>query len=628
MCKISIYRFAALSSLCISSFGLGSPDPANDCDDATRDITRLMVDDSKGTLDLSVTTAAPSSFASMLLFIDADNNPKTGFDAPAHRGNGFDLLVQGDALHRFVGNDRSAWQWESVAPVKRTVEGNLLKIEVPPANLPKQAFAVSALFMSDDYQVPRDIAPDGKPLAFTTKLTTGTVQAANVPLAEPRVDRKLPARKRFANAKSFYTYYGSKRVAELSHYDTVVLHTPAMAKEDVKTLSDLGVVTVGYITVGEDDQLRKGDGTGPACNASWYFDRNNDGEPDQNGIWKSWFANAGDPKWREDRVKEAKRLVHDYGFNGIFLDTIDTSTNYPESKQGMIQLIADFRKELPEAVIVLNQGFEVLPQVAQYADGLMLESFTATYDFDTKQYMMNLPQSLDYHTRRAQRTIQPVLSKHPLKVLVLDYAKRDDIQSMQTAADRAASFGYLFSAAPIFLDDVYPNVPAGKADPKWLQMQASPQAMSFTLPKDQNGFPSGTKLIPSGCFAGYTIAPIVDGVMDRSKLPWSKAAWASMEDGEPAWIELQLSQPHTGGMLRVYFHDEAGPSRAYRIDVMSVGANEWTTVEAVKNNTQRDRAHALPAKPFKAIRLWQGPGGGSTNRPDLMWIAQIVLEKE
>jgi hypothetical protein len=469
------------------------------------------------------------------------------------------------------------------------------------------------------------------PLCVAALVATdaGAAEPATQPvaLAAPHSDRAAPARERFAKAKSFYTYYGKGRVAELSHYDIAVLHTPAMTPAEVKQLDDIGVVTVGYVTVGEDDQLRVGDRTGPAGKASWYLDKDNDKRPDQNGIWKSWFANANDPQWRADRINEAKQLVGEHGFDGIFLDTIDTAQLYPETKPGMTQLIKELRDALPEGVIVLNQGFSVLPDVAQYADGLMLESFTATYDFDSKTYMMNLPQSLDYHLKRVNNMITPVRAKHPMQVLVLDYTGKDDVANMKIAADRAATFGFLFSASPINLDDVYANVPAGAPDPKWLRPQSSPDAVTFMLPADANGFPKGTRLRPSGCFAGYTTAPLVDGVMDRSGLPWAKAAWASDEGEDDAWLEILLPTPRKGGKLHLYFHDDAGPSRDYELLVRFVGENDWTSVAKIRGNAERNRADLLSNdREYTAIRVLQHAGGGSVDRPNLLWLAQVVLE--
>lgn len=629
------FRTPCLVALCLgatllssAAFPVDVPDAKSDCDAGSKDLVSLAVTTKGDSLLLNLTTREPSDLATLLLFLDTDGNPSTGFKSGIDPKFGFDFVVQGDGLFAFAGKtDRSAWSWERVADVKRTqVAPEQVAIAIDTHPLKSTNIRIAAWTMDDAMQARLDAVPDDKLFPFIFAKPSASTHPA-VTMAPPHVDRDKPARERFAKAKSFYTYYGKGRVAELSHYDIVVLHTPAMESADVKKLKSLGVVTVGYVTVGEDDQLRVGDGTGPGGKASWYLDKDHDNQPDQNGIWKSWFANANDPKWRADRVAEAKKLVDDYGFDGIFLDTIDTSQVYPDTKVGMTQLIKELRDALPNGVIVLNQGFEVLPDVAQYADGLMLESFTATYDFDSKTYMLNMPQSIDFHLKRVKNTIEPVRKMHPLQVLVLDYAGKDDRENMKVAADRAATFGYLFSASPIFLDDVYANVPVGKPDPKWLQPQSSPDAMAFTLPADANGFPKGTRLRPSGCFAGYTTEPLVDGKLDRSGMPWAKAAWASDEGSDDNWLEILLPAARKGGKLHLYFHDESGPSRDYQVDVKYAGENQWTTVKKVSGNTARNIVHPLPtAREFTAIRVLQHAGGGSVGRPNLLWLAQVVME--
>ena len=105
-------------------------------------------------------------------------------------------------------------------------------------------------------------------------------------------------RQRFKGAKSFYTYYGAGKTDELSRFDVVVLHPKQMTSENVKAIFAKGPITVGYITIGEDEELQVGSGKGPGGKASWYFDRDHDDVPDQDGIWKSWYTNANDPEWR------------------------------------------------------------------------------------------------------------------------------------------------------------------------------------------------------------------------------------------------------------------------------------------------------------------------------------------
>ena len=394
---------------------------------------------------------------------------------------------------------------------------------------------------------------------------------------------------------SFCTYYGSGHVAELRRFDIVIGHTPQMKSADAKQLSKEGVVTLGYLSIGEDSKLREGNGQGPGGKASWYFDSDANRQPDQDPIWKSWYANANDPLWRSDCVAEAKRLVKEYGFDGIFLDLVSVCELYPESRAGMLQLIRDLREALPDAVIVMNQGFVIVADAAPIVDGIMIESFTATYDFDLKEYGLNDPASLDFHVQRAEKVLQPVLKKHPLRVLVLDYAKATDAETIQYAANRAASLGYLFSVSPILLDSVYSPPPAGEANEKWLQPHSNRDSLAIKLSNERNGFPAGTIVTPSGNFAGYTVAPMLDAEVDRSARHWKKSSWASSEDGEPAWVEFTLPTSREEGSVSILWYDQAGPSRQFKVEVRNDPAMPWQLVKSVVDNTSRTNQNPIAA---------------------------------
>jgi hypothetical protein len=264
------------------------------------------------------------------------------------------------------------------------------------------------------------------------------------------------ARQRVARAKSYYVYYGPNRVNELAKFDVVILHTPAATGQSVEELKSRGVVTIGYISCGEDETLRRGDGTGPGGMASWYFDKNKDGKPDTHRVWKSIYANAADPKWRADRVGEAKRLVQSVGFDGIFLDTVDDVTIFPETFDGMVQLINDFRRALPDSPIIMNQSFDLLTRVAPAIDGVMLEGFTTSYNFETKSYRRNPPKWDDDGLAALRKYVLPTRAKHPFQVFVLDYAGADQAELIRASAERAATFGFLHAVAPVSLDDIYP----------------------------------------------------------------------------------------------------------------------------------------------------------------------------
>jgi hypothetical protein len=550
--------------------------------------------------------------------IDEDANTQTGY------AGGYDLLVEFDLLYRFNGTDPNGWTWQQLAGVTRQFDGNAVTYTLPITQLKSSNLRMQVRLLKSDYSQVLGTSQDTKVNLDDVPMLKSAV-AAVVPMAPVKANRDLPARQRVAQARSFYCYYGSGRVGELSNYDVAILHSPQFKLEDIVTLKKQGVVTVGYISVGEDDAIHQGNGAGPDGQASWYFDRDHDGKPDQNGIWKSYFANPMDPLWRANRVAEAKRLVEEDGYDGIFLDTIDTVGRFPDTEPGMVQLVRELREALPDAPIVLNQGYSLLPQLAPLADGFMLESFTASYDFQSKQYMLNTASSMDWHAHKVHQVVEPVLKKYPLKVLVLDYAKADDRDAIQAAADRAATFGFLFAVAPIFLDDVYINDIVGKSDPRWLQKQATPQAMAFKLPESANGFAMNTLIMPSSCYGGYSVKPVIDGIANRSVLHWSEAAWASAEiAGEDVWLAFVFDTPQSGGKLKITWATDQSKvfiSQRYRVQIKV--NDQWVDVVDAASEHMPVSVHPLPDTPYMGIRIYQSAGGGPVERPNIMWIAQV-----
>lgn len=162
-------------------------------------------------------------------------------------------------------------------------------------------------------------------------------------------------------------------------YDLLIVHpdtniTPA----HVSTLQAAGITVLCYLTVGEDDTLHTAaasDGrSGPAAGyASWYYDADQDGRPDQNPDWGSYYTNPADPHWRAAlRTYRNTGEQHWYGVDymlttlrcdGLFLDTIGTvrpaawGGRYAAQLNAMLDLIAELRAQLgPARLLVINRG--------------------------------------------------------------------------------------------------------------------------------------------------------------------------------------------------------------------------------------------------------------------------------
>ncbi len=230
------------------------------------------------------------------------------------------------------------------------------------------------------------------------------------------------------SSSKFLVYYGpavtGTALTAMETYDVVVLHPSSQSSitpEFVATLKNAGVKYVlGYISIGEDASSPTplaGDGKGPVYKdittgttvyenqgvASFYMDQfwtitgtNADGStygqyvsdnaPDTNIYFHGYFINPT-PEWRtvinDQRISATGRSVaglaqlvgtrvsdtdasqyDNFGFDGFFLDTLDTSGPYDNTygyyswtAQAMSETVAYIHSNYPNAMVLANRGF-------------------------------------------------------------------------------------------------------------------------------------------------------------------------------------------------------------------------------------------------------------------------------
>ncbi len=207
--------------------------------------------------------------------------------------------------------------------------------------------------------------------AFPLLLASTDAAAVGLPAARPNA--LLSRRQRFAAAKSYCVYFGSGHVAKLACYNVVILHAPttahpswpSMSIRDVHRLNRRGVVTLGYLSVGESTGLLRGDGQGPDGYASWYFNGGN-GRPLEDTQWHSFPVNCGSPAWRERILRRAAWLIDQRGFEGLFLDTAEwslTGVNETSSWFGWSDFLYQFTTGAPTLGSLMVGGYAVNPEV-------------------------------------------------------------------------------------------------------------------------------------------------------------------------------------------------------------------------------------------------------------------------
>jgi len=100
--------------------------------------------------------------------------------------------------------------------------------------------------------------------------------------------------------------------------------------------------------------------------------KNGDGTIDVNKYFGGGYINAGDPAWQKFVLFQVEKLVHDIGFDGVFLDTVDTPDpvggagptiswgprgNFGWTAKGMLELVEKIKALDPTKVVASNRGY-------------------------------------------------------------------------------------------------------------------------------------------------------------------------------------------------------------------------------------------------------------------------------
>ena len=170
---------------------------------------------------------------------------------------------------------------------------------------------------------------------------------------------------------------------ELLAYDVLILapeafdQLPGKASEDQKRL--------GYLSIAEI-----------APDASYRERAFESGVSSKaiNQVWKSDLVDPSEDSWQKFVLERLAPSILDKGFDGFFLDTAESieilAANDPQNaelyRNGLIELIRKLRSAHPEAEIVVNRGFSVLPELYDTVDGVLAESLYRSYDYGEGTY--------------------------------------------------------------------------------------------------------------------------------------------------------------------------------------------------------------------------------------------------
>lgn len=217
----------------------------------------------------------------------------------------------------------------------------------------------------------------------------------------------------FCSDPHLLVYYGHDGIQELTRFRRVVLQRLHYRREDLAALRRAGTDALAYLALSEDTLPR----------AAWH-------RPERNPWWGGHYVFVSHPEWRSVTLRRAEHAL-ERGFAGLFLDTLDSPSVFPDDRAALLALIADLRTLVGGGYLLANRGLAFCDELAPLVDGFVFEAFSTTWVHGYRA----LP--LDELLANAQ--VLQSLQRTGRDLFALDYASTPSLTRFAQA--RAATHG-------------------------------------------------------------------------------------------------------------------------------------------------------------------------------------------
>jgi hypothetical protein len=170
---------------------------------------------------------------------------------------------------------------------------------------------------------------------------------------------------------------------------------------------------------------------------SWIKGKNKD--------WGSLLLDQSHPAWPQFFTDRVVAPLWNAGYRTFFFDTLDSYQQFaktPEARAqqeaGMVALVNRVKQRYPQAQLMFNRGFEILPRTHQHVAWVAAESLLQGYSAGKDQYAPVPPADREWLLGQLNR----IRDDYHLPIIVIDYAPVGDRALARTTARDIAAMGF------------------------------------------------------------------------------------------------------------------------------------------------------------------------------------------
>ncbi|WP_413438931.1 bifunctional glycoside hydrolase 114/ polysaccharide deacetylase family protein [Sulfuriferula sp. GW1] len=228
-------------------------------------------------------------------------------------------------------------------------------------------------------------------------------------------------------------FYGTPFPQELRIYDAVIVE--ADQADFAQVPGNLQNKLYAYTSLGEVGPDKPYAGSVPAA-----------AKMARNPAWASDVMDQTSPAWRAFFLDKIVAPLWQRGFRGIFVDTLDSyqlAASSPQAKAaqeaGMVETLRQMRERFPGIHIILNRGFEILPQVHDWVTAVAAESLFQGWNNATRSYVPVKEPDRQWLLGQLNR----VKNGYHLPVIVIDYAAPNQRPLARELAQKIRTAGFI-----------------------------------------------------------------------------------------------------------------------------------------------------------------------------------------
>lgn len=178
----------------------------------------------------------------------------------------------------------------------------------------------------------------------------------------------------------------------------------------------------------------------------YYFDVPLSWRAGLNSAWQSEIIDPATPGWPSFFVESVVTPLWNRGYTGFFLDTLDSyelldlnDAQLEHSRQGLLRLIRAIKDKYPEAKLILNRGFELLPAIHQDVYAVAFESLYRGWDQTKGRYVEVSQDDRAWLLKQIERIQQ----RYKLPIIAIDYCPPDDMDCARQTVKQIRALGVI-----------------------------------------------------------------------------------------------------------------------------------------------------------------------------------------